>query len=56
MEVYVEDTMVKTKRGSEHIDHLKTSFEMMRHHQLKINPLKCVFGVCVGNFLGFLVH
>ena len=28
----------------------------MRHHQLKLNPLKCAFGVRVGNFLGFLVH
>jgi hypothetical protein len=28
----------------------------MRKHQLKINPLKCAFGVTAGNFLGFLVH
>ena len=28
----------------------------MRHHQLKLNPLKCAFGVCVRNFLGFLVQ
>ena len=29
---------------------------MMRFHQLKLNPLKCVVRVQVGNFLGFLVH
>jgi hypothetical protein len=28
----------------------------MRRHQLKMNPLKCAFGVKAGNFLGFLVH
>lgn len=28
----------------------------MRRHQLKMNPLKCAFGVSAGNFLGFLVH
>ena len=28
----------------------------MRAHCLKLNPLKCVFGVQAGNFLGFLVH
>ena len=28
----------------------------MRFHQLKLNPLKCAFGVEAGNFLGFLVH
>ena len=28
----------------------------MRLHQLKLNPLKCSFGVQAGNFLGFLFH
>ena len=28
----------------------------MKKHQLKMNPLKCAFGVMAGNFLGFLVH
>ena len=28
----------------------------MQQHSLKINPIKCAFGVSAGNFLGFLVH
>ena len=32
------------------------SFERIRCHQLKMNPLKCTFGVSAENFLGFLVH
>ena len=56
MEVYIRDIVVKSKRANEHPDHLRRSFERMRHHQLKLNPLKCAFGVHVGNFLGFLVH
>ena len=28
----------------------------MRIYHLKLNPLKCAFGVKAGNFLGFLVH
>lgn len=28
----------------------------MRRFNLKMNPLKCAFGVQAGNFLGFLVH
>ena len=28
----------------------------MRRHQLKMNPLKCAFGVKASNFLRFLVH
>ena len=56
MEVYIDDIVVKSKRTSENVDHLRKSFERMRHHKLKLNPLKCAFGVCVGNFLRFLVH
>ena len=56
MEVYIDDIVIKSKRASEHVDHLRKNFERMRHHQLKLNPLKCAFGVRVGNFLGFLVH
>ena len=56
MEVYINDIVVKSKRASEHVDHLRKSFERMRHHQLKLNPLKCAFRVCARIFLGFLVH
>ncbi|KAM2307659.1 hypothetical protein TB1_029100 [Malus domestica] len=28
----------------------------MCHHNLKMNPAKCAFGVSAGIFLGFLVH
>ena len=56
MEVYIDDVVVKSKRTNEHVDHLRKSFEMMRHHQLKLNPLKYVFGVHVGNFHRLLVH
>ena len=50
MEEYIDDIVVKSKRASEHVDHLRKSFERMRHHQLKLNPLKCAFGVCAENF------
>ena len=52
MEVYIDDVVVKST-FDEHLDFLKKSFKRMRSHQLKMNPLKCVFGVFVGNFLGF---
>ncbi|XP_057789942.1 uncharacterized protein LOC131006784 [Salvia miltiorrhiza] len=31
-------------------------FERLRKHQLKMNPLKCAFGVKSGKFLGFIVR
>ena len=36
--------------------YLRKAFIRMRKHGLKMNPLKCAFGVAVGNFLGFIVH
>ena len=56
MEVYIDNIVVKSKRASENVDHLRKSFERMRHHQLMLNPLKCAFGANAGNCLGFLVH
>lgn len=32
------------------------AFDKLRQHQLKMNPLKCAFGVTSGKFLGFVVH
>ena len=56
MEIYIDDIVVKYKMATEHVNHLRKSFEMMRFHHLKLNPLKCAFGVRAENFLGFIVH
>ena len=56
MEIYIDDIMVKSKKTTEHVNHLRKSFEWMRLHQLKLNPVKCVFGVQARNFLGFPVR
>lgn len=56
MEVYLDDIMVESKRFNDHFKHLRRIFERMRHHQLKLNPFKCVFRLYVGNFLGLLLH
>ena len=56
MEIYIDDIVVKSKKVAEHMNHLRKCFERMRFHQLKLNPLKCVFRVQAEFFLGFLVH
>ncbi|GKV34835.1 hypothetical protein SLEP1_g43177 [Rubroshorea leprosula] len=56
MEIYIDDVVVKSNEDEEHLEHLKLAFERMRKHGLKMNPLKCAFGVSAGNFLGYLVH
>ena len=35
---------------------LRQIFDRFRRHQLKMNPLKCAFGVTSGKFLGFMVR
>ena len=40
MEIYIDDIVVKSKKVIEHVNHLRKSFEMIRFHQLKLNPLK----------------
>ena len=35
---------------------LKKAFKRCRAFKLRMNPLKCTFGVSFGKFLGFLVH
>jgi hypothetical protein len=56
MEVYIDDIVVKSQDFDEHLKNLEHAFIRIRKHQLKINPLKCAFGVTAGSFLGFLVH
>ncbi|XP_057451900.1 uncharacterized protein LOC130743686 [Lotus japonicus] len=56
MMVYIDGIVVKSPSRDEHLSHLRKSFERMRIHGLKMNPLKCAFGVIAGDFLGFVVH
>jgi len=55
MECYVDNIAVKTCAQGDHIADLKTVFDIMRIHQLKMNPIKSFLGVASGKFLGFFV-
>ena len=56
LEDYVDDIVVKSKKQEEHVQVLRKVFERCRAFKLRMNPLKCAFGVSSGKFLGFLVH
>ena len=56
IEDYVDDIVVKSKTREDHFGILKKVFKKCRLYKLKMNPLKCAFGVSAGKFLGFLVH
>jgi hypothetical protein len=56
LEVYIDDVIVKSDSMDGHLADLRFGLERMRRYGLKINPLKCVFGVSAGKFLGFIIH
>jgi hypothetical protein len=55
VEVYVDDIVVKTKRGSTLVEDLTLVFDKLWATRTKLNPDKCDFGVSAGKLLGFLV-
>lgn len=55
MKVYIDDVVINSSSMLDHFGHLSMTFERIRMHQLKINPLKYAFDVQARNFLGFLV-
>jgi hypothetical protein len=56
VEVYVDDIMAKTKRGSTAlVEDLTLVFDKLWATRTKLNPDKCVLGVSAGKLLGFLV-
>jgi len=49
VECYVDDITVKSRTKGDHIANLKAIFDIMRTHQLKMNPTKSFMGVASGN-------
>ncbi|KAI3457318.1 hypothetical protein Pfo_013981 [Paulownia fortunei] len=56
IECYVDDVVIKSKKREDHLLDLRKVLERLRRYQLKMNPLKCAFGVKSGKFLGFIVR
>jgi len=56
LEVYIDDIMIKSAGFGNHFADLRFALERMRRYGLKMNPLKCSFGVFDGKFLDFIIH
>ena len=54
-EAYVDDIVVKYRKGDTLLKDLEEKFASLRKVNIKLNPAKCVFGVPSGKLLGFLV-
>ncbi|XP_022895251.1 uncharacterized protein LOC111409432 [Olea europaea var. sylvestris] len=48
--------LVKSLQAAEHVSHIDQTFQILRKYNMKLNPLKCTFGVASGQFLGYIVN
>jgi hypothetical protein len=55
VEAYIDDIMVKTRKVSDLVSDLETTFKCLKAKGVKLNPEKCVLGVPRGMLLGFIV-
>ena len=55
IEVHIDDMVVKSKVVSKHVEDLTSIFGILRKHKLRLNALKCSFGVGSRKFLGYMV-
>ena len=51
----MDNIVVKSRRAKDLIDDLEIAFKCLREKGIKLNPMKCVFGVPRGMLLGFIV-
>ena len=55
MKVYVNYMLIKSKEAKTHLEDLQETFDTLRRYGMKLNLAKCVFGVMLEKFLGFMV-
>jgi len=55
VQAYVDDMVVTSQQKKQHVADLEELFTTIAKYRLNLNPEKCVFGVEVGKFLGFLL-
>ena len=55
MVVYEDNMLIKSKTAAHHVAHLSDTFTVLRKYWMKLNLLKCAFGVASRKFRGFMV-
>jgi hypothetical protein len=56
LDIYIDDVIIKSDSMENHLADLRLTLERICWYVLKINSLKCVFGVLAGKFLGFIIY
>lgn len=52
---YIDDIVVASKSKEDHLADLVETFINIRKARLRLNPEKCIFGVCQSKILGYLI-
>ena len=47
----MDDMLVKSEDDANHLDDLRETFDTLRKYNIKLNPIKCAFGVSFRKFL-----
>jgi hypothetical protein len=55
LEVYIDDMVVKTPEEGDHNKDLAEILTFVRKYNMRLNSVKCSFGVQAGKFLGFML-
>ncbi|XP_061359835.1 uncharacterized protein LOC133303882 [Gastrolobium bilobum] len=55
VEVYIDDMIVKSFDMTNYVQNLEQTFRKLRKYRIRLNPVKCSFGVPAGKFLGFML-
>lgn len=55
MDFYSVDMVVKSMTDEDHVRDLEEAFYILDEYNMKLNPLKCYFGMNSGKFLGYIV-
>ena len=55
IEAYMDDIVVKSRKGSDLLADQAETFANLQKYNIKLNPAKCTFGVPGGKLLGFLI-
>ena len=47
--------VIKSKKAQKHLEDLYKVFKVLRKHRLRLNALKCAFGIGLGKFLNYII-
>lgn len=55
IEVYMDDMVIKSVQLVDHIKDSKQMFNVIRNYGIRFHHTKCVFGVTIEKFIGYLI-